>query len=102
MTNRDVLKKFILETFNIEVEDDFAIQCPDMYCGINVGKCDDCPGESCNGFWDKEFVDNKTMIIDHNGRILNSRTDTKPVNFFEDQKEETNETTAFTSGEISW
>lgn len=88
MTNREVLKKFILQAFNIEIKDDFVIECNDIFCPESpFDKCGECPGQRAwsNGFWDKEFIKDEptTMAL-------------------EDQKEESNEVTAFTSGEISW
>lgn len=85
MTNRDILKKFILHAFNIEINDDFVIDCADIYCS-HFTKCIECPARHSNrDFWDKEFIKDEPTIIT-----------------LEDQKEETNEVTAFTSGEISW
>lgn len=101
MTNREVLRKFIKLAFNVEIKDSFTISCGDIRCPCSI-KCSECPGDE--DFWDEEFISDKPMIDDY-GRVLNPITNTKPVNFFEDLKketEETNETTAFTSGEISW
>lgn len=122
MTNREVLAKFLKETFNIEIKDNFYIRCNEIRCP-GYGKCKECPGDHYNNyFWDKEFINDKPMTfsqyvanlennvkyIDSYGRVLNPITNSKTVNFFEDQKdqneetEETNEVMAFTSGEISW
>lgn len=101
MTNREVLAKFLKLAFNFEIKDGFNIGCRNVYCS-SFTECDKCPGKE--NFWDKEFISDKPMIDDY-GRVLNPITNTKPVNFFEDLKKETeeiNETTAFTSGEISW
>lgn len=119
MTNREVLRKFIFETFGVKIKDSFLIHCSDVYCEF-YKKCTECPASHSNeDFWDKEFISDKPMTfsqyvnnlesnvkyMDNYGHVLNPITNTKPVNFFEDQKEETeeqNEVTAFTSGEISW
>ena len=103
MTNREVLRKFIKETFNIEIKDNFYIRCNEIHCP-GYGKCKECPGDHCNNyFWDKEFINDKPMTfsqyvanlesnvkyMDDYGHVLIPRTNTKPVNFFEDRKEET-------------
>lgn len=66
MTNRDVLKKFILETFNITINDDFFLDCIDVYCS-DFMECKECPA-SCSkrGFWNEEFVSNKNTQINDN------------------------------------
>lgn len=119
MTNREVLAKFLKQAFNFEIKDSFNIGCHNVYCS-SFTECDKCPGKE--NFWDEEFISDKPMTfsqyvanlesnvkyMDGYGRVLNPITNTKPVNFFKDLKketeeiEETNETTAFTSGEISW
>ena len=119
MTNREVLAEFIKQAFDIEITNRFVIKCGDVYCPNHL-KCDECHASHSNeDFWDKEFISDKPMTfsqyvtnlesnvkyMDNYGRVLNPITNTKPVNFFEDRKEETeepNEVTAFTSGEISW
>ena len=102
MTNREVLRKLIKQTFNIEIEDNFYIRCNEIRCP-GYANCEKCPGDHWNNyFWNEEFISDKPMIDDY-GRILNPITNTKPVNFFDDLKKETeeiNETTAIK--EISW
>ena len=65
MTNRDVLKKFILQTFNVEINDDFFIRCNDMHC-IESQRCSECPGEIRNDFWDKEFIGDENVQMNNN------------------------------------
>lgn len=101
MTNREILAKFLKQAFNFEIKDSFNIGCHNVYCS-SFTECDKCPGKE--NFWNEEFISDKPMI-DGYGHVLNPITNTKPVNFFKDLKKETEktkETTAFTSGEISW
>ena len=54
MTNREVLAKFIRLAFNIEINDDFVIDCADVYCS-HFTKCIECPARHSNrDFWDEE------------------------------------------------
>lgn len=68
MTNRDVLKKFMLQTFNIKITDEFHIRCNEMSC-IESQRCSECPGEVYNDFWDKEFVGDENVQINGNERV---------------------------------
>lgn len=68
MTNRDVLKKFILQTFNVEINSNFVIRCNEMCC-IESKSCSECPGTISNDFWDKEFVGDENVQINGNERV---------------------------------
>lgn len=75
----------MLQTFNIEINNDFHIRCNEMNC-IKSKSCTECPGDMRSDFWDKEFVGDENIQINNN----------------DNETEEQNEVTAFTSGEISW
>ena len=52
MTNREVLAKFLKQTFDFEIKDNFDIGCRNVYCS-SFTDCTECPGKE--DFWDKEF-----------------------------------------------
>ncbi len=77
MTNREILKKFMKLTFNVEIKDSFTISCSDIHCSVSL-PCDECLGNE--DFWDEEFVgDVNAQINEINDNIQINNNDNERV-----------------------